>query len=436
MLEAEALFAQGDIARVSGQRETALKHFAAAKEIAAAAGNPELHWRSDFGRGQALEALNQNKDALAAYEEAVKSIEQVRSELSEERFRAGYIEDKYQVYVALVQLLLKMGKTDEAFFFSEKLRARSYLDLLSRGQPPIRNDAQRQKESVLRNRIRELQRKLEEESGKPSPERRSEAFDLFSKELSEAEREYEAFLDDLLSTDPNYAATRTLKVPTRAEVKHQLSPDTALIEYVVAVDSLESFVLTANGLRAKSLPFGAPDLQTKIEFLRDVLLRKNTDEWKLPARSLYQILIGPIEDAGWLRSIKNIYIVPHSVLHYLPFAVLAKSVRTASGSERITDSSRASFSLANDSQPSLGTASISDRLLIDDYILAYLPAAAALVYGGKGNAASTSMLAMAPASTRLRYAQQESQNVSAFYPRAAHVTCRQWRHRKLFQAAR
>ena len=140
------------------------------------------------------------------------------------------------------------------FFFSEKLRARSYLDLLSRGQPPIRNDAQRQKESVLRNRIRELQRKLEEESGKPSPERRSEAFDLFSKELAEAEREYEAFLDDLLSTDPNYAATRTLKIPTRDEVQRQLSPDTALIEYVVAVDSLEIFVLTANGLRATRTP--------------------------------------------------------------------------------------------------------------------------------------------------------------------------------------
>jgi hypothetical protein len=65
----------------------------------------------------------------------------VRSELREERFRAGYIEDKYQVYVALVELFLKLNRVSEAFSFAERLRARSYLELLDRGQPPIRSEA-------------------------------------------------------------------------------------------------------------------------------------------------------------------------------------------------------------------------------------------------------------------------------------------------------
>jgi len=385
-LEAQALYVQGEVARLLGREDEALTRFTAGEALVAQIADPELGWRFAYARGQALEALNRNEEALSAYQRAVKTIEQVRSELREERFRAGYIEDKYQVYVALVQLLLKLGKADEAFVTAERLRARSYLDLLSRGQPPVRDDSQRQKETGLRNRIRELQRKLEEEANQPLPKRRGEAFELFSKELADAERSYENFLDDLLRTDPNYAAARALKVPNVDELKSQLPAGTALVEYVLAENSLEIFVLTGGELRARSIPVRASDLQSKVEFLRDVLLRKKTNEWQAPAKSLYQTLIAPIEDAGWLRGINRIYIVPHAILHYLPFAALAKN--NVSGT----------------------------RFLVDDYVLAYLPAAAALVYGGKATTSSSSVLAMAPSSTRLRYTQKESQDVSGFFP--------------------
>src|SRR5256885_14525951 len=118
-------------------------------------------------------------------------------------------------------------------------------------------------------------------------------------------------------------------------------------------------------------------------------------------------MIWPIDDAGWLQGIKNIYIVPHSILHYLPFAVLAHH-HTSSGAKGRGN--------AGSPQASYQSESRSERLLVDDYVLAYLPAAAVLVYGGKEKAPSNSVLAMAPATTRLRYAQQESQNVSTFFP--------------------
>jgi CHAT domain-containing protein/Tfp pilus assembly protein PilF len=386
-LEAQALYVQGEVERFVGREDEALTRFTSGEALVAQIADPELGWRLAYARGQALEALNRNEEALSAYQSAVKIIEQVRSELREERFRAGYIEDKYQVYVTLVQLLLKLGKADEAFVTAERLRARSYLDLLSRGQPPVRDDSQRQKETGLRNRIRELQRKLEEEANRPSPQRRGEAFELFSKELADAERSYENFLDDLLRTDPNYAAVRALKVPNVDALKSQLPAGTALIEYVLAENSLEIFVLTGGELRARSIPVRASDMKSRVEFLRDVLLRKKTNEWQAPAKSLYQTLIAPIEEAGWLRGINRIYIVPHAILHYLPFAALVKN--------------------------GVG----GTRFLVDDYVLAYLPAAAALVYGGKAATSSSSVLAMAPSSTRLRYTQKESQDVSGFFPK-------------------
>jgi CHAT domain-containing protein/Flp pilus assembly protein TadD len=385
-LEVQALYAQGEIARARNRNEEALNYYSSGEDIVRETGDPELMWRLNFGRGQSLEALKRNQDALAAYQDAVKTIELVRSGLRQERFRAGYLEDKYQVYVALVELLLRLGHADEAFVFAEKLRARSYLDMLSRGRPPIRNQTQRQTETALQNRVRELQHKLEEESAKPSPDQKRQALDLFSKELDDAERDYETFLDDLRRTDPAYAAVRALSVPSGKEVEQRLTANTALIEYVLGEQNLVIFVLTSEGLRAKTVPLRALDLEARVDTLRDLMLHKNTNEWKLPAANLYRTLIAPIEEAGWLQGIKQLYIIPHAILHYVPFAALKKG----------------------DGNPS--------RFLLDDYVLAYLPAAATLVYSDKPTRSSNSVLAMAPSSTRLQYTLRESQSVSELFP--------------------
>ncbi len=380
-LEAEALYALAEVFRSRGRQQEALNAFSEGTTIVTA--NPELSWRFDFGRGQSLEALGRNDEALAAYQSAVKTIESVRSELREERFRAGYIEDKYQVYVALVQLLLKLGRAEEAFVAAEKLRARSYLDMLNRGQPPIRNQTQRQREGTLQSRIRDLQRKLEDEQSKPIPERKRQAVDLFSKELDGVEREYENFLDDLLRSEPGYAAVRALKVPTGDEVRQRLPPGTALVEYILGENDIVVFVFTAEGLRATTIPSQSSDLKSRVETLRALILRNKTSEWKLPASALYKTLIGPVENAGWLKGIKQLYIVPHAILHYVPFAVLQNS----------------------------------HKALVDDYVIAYLPAAAALVYGDRRVKQTSSMLAMAPANTRLQYTQLESASVSGYFPK-------------------
>ena len=352
--------------------------------------NPELSWRFDFGRGQALQSLGRDTEALSAFQDAVKTIETVRNELREQRFRAGYIEDKYQVYVALVQLLLKLGRAEEAFVAAEKLRARSYLDMISRGQPPIRNQSQREKEETLRSRVRNLQRNLEKESSKPGPEQKRAAIDSYSKELTSAESEYEKFIDDILSSEPSYAAVRSLKVPTGAEVSKQLTADTALVGYVLGENVINVFVITVEGLKAKTISTRGEDLKSRVETLRDLMLRKQTNEWKLPSASLYDTLIAPIEREGWLKQTKQLYIIPHAILHYVPFAALGKN---------------------ND-------------LLIDKYVVAYLPAAAALVRGEKSAESRNSILAMAPANTRLQYTRLESENVSSLFSQTKH--CVSW----------
>jgi CHAT domain-containing protein/Tfp pilus assembly protein PilF len=384
-LEVQALFACGEVARARGQPKEALHHYAAGEDILRSVMNPELAWRLAFGRGQALETLGRDEDAVFAYRDTVVNIENLRSQLREERYRASFLEDKYQVYVALVRLLLKLGRIEDAFLYSEKLRARSYLDLLNRGAPPLRSESQRQTEIAIRGRIRQLQQAIEVETSKPPQEQRRRALELFSEELGEAERSYAIWLDDLARTDPAYAAIRALKVSSSREVQRMLPPNAALMEYLVGENGLTIFVLTRDNLQAKTVPSRSADLYAKVELLRDLLLRRD-DEWRLPAASLYRTLIAPIEQSGWLDGIHRLYLVPHEILHYVPFAALPRA------------SDRAS------------------RFLVDDYVLAYLPAASSLVNGVINGNRGKAVFALAPARSHLVYAQQEAKRVTDFFP--------------------
>lgn len=379
--EARAWHALGEAAREDGQLQLALTHFAKGKEIAQQLTDPDLLWRIAFGEGRALEKLDRNEEAVAAYREAIVTIESVRGQLQEDRYRAGYIEDKYQVYVALVQLLLRMGKPQEAFETAEKLRARNYLDMLNRGMPPVRDETRRQQEAALRERIRKLQAAVEQERDQPEHEPRRRALEVYTEELAAAEREFQDMLDDLSRTEPAYAAARALRVPSSDEVQSQLPPGAALLEYLVGEESFSVFVVTREQLRAKTIPTPNKELRARIELLRDLITRADSGDWQLPAAALRRILIEPLEKEGWLEGVSKLCLVPHGLLHYVPFAALPRQ---------------------GQGKP---------QFLLDDYQISYLPAASALAYRSQEPSLNTRLMALAPERAGLRYARQEAQSI-------------------------
>ena len=383
-LQARAEFAAAEVARKQNDAAKALGHFAEAERTLESAPDPELAWRIAFGRGQTQEAAKKDEEAVAAYRRAVEIIEDLRNQLREERYRSAYLENKFQVYVALVQLLLKLGRPEEAFRYSEKLRARSFLDLIGRYGPPIRNEAQRQTEAALRERIRKLRDEIEAENSQPSQERKRQKVEAYSAELVGAEREYQNLLDELMSSDPAYAVARTAAIPSSAEVRQRLPEDVALVEYVVGESEVAVFVLRRDGLKARILPHRAEELQARVELLRGLIARESGEEWRLPAERLYTDLILPLEEVGWLGGVQRVYLVPHGILHYLPFGALPVSKENG-------------------------------RLLVEQYEITYLPAAVVLTLGPGASVARQSVLAMAPARTKLQFTQEEARSVFAAF---------------------
>ncbi|MDP9268491.1 MAG: tetratricopeptide repeat protein [Acidobacteriota bacterium] len=379
--EAEALLILGDLLRRQGELQPSLARLTEAEKVAAPIANPDLNWQIAYGRGRTLEAMGRVDEAISAYRQSVEIIEGVHSELKEERYRSGYLQDKSQVYIALIRLLLRRDKAGEAFSFAERLRAQGKSTPLERNVSP----EAAQHELELRLRIQRLHRAIEEESAKGA-EFRGRAAAVFSEELQAAQREYQNLLDDRHGRRSGRAT-----VATAERIRQSLPADAALLEYVVADDSVLIFVLTRDQLRSTSSPVSLEELETRIELFRDLLNRRTGDQWRPPAESLRHSLVDPIEAAGWLRGRRRLFLVPQGVLHYLPFAALA----------RTTDS--------------------RTRFLVEDYVLQYLPSASTLAAEPGSAGLDRRLFALAPSRSHLLFATREVQAIQTLLPHGARL---------------
>lgn len=376
-----AIHTQAELSRLQNQPEQALAAYDQALRELAAAPNPELEWQVRYGKGLALADLGDKEAAIVSFQTAIALIEGVRDRLHEERFRAGYVQDKYQVYVDLVRLQLELGRQEDAFSTAERLRSRSYLDLIESGRPPDPGKQDQLLEFAMKERIQTLRRALAEENNRIRPEQRQPAINVYSQELLAAEQQYQALLDDR-----HRSGTAGMnQTPTYREVGASLEADEALIEYVVGSESVMLFVLTHDSLDTDTISLRREDLENKVELVRNLIRRQDNEHWKKPAASLAKSLLEPVMVNGRMDGINHLYLVPHGTLNYLPFALL----------------------------PSRGTE--DSRRLIEDFTLAFLPTAAALLQENGVSANTSSMLVMAPERSHLQNATEEAQAVNTFF---------------------
>ena len=274
-LEGEALYMLAEVDRSDGQPSNAIERYAEAEATLAQSGDPELLWQIHYGRAMAHEALGDKRAAVDALIVAVTIIESVRDRLIEQRFRSGYLQDKYEVYIELVRLQLDLDLTEEAFSTAERLRARSYATQLDRGGWPEFSSNDQRKAHALRERIQQLQRALSDEETKALPERRQAAVQTFSTELLLAQRDYQIFMDDR-GQEPRLAGEMP-EIPSSAQIQAKLTHDDVLLEYVIGQENLVVFALTSAEILASSRPTSRDDIARRVELLRDLIRTPEDD---------------------------------------------------------------------------------------------------------------------------------------------------------------
>ena len=382
LMEAHALDLIGESEIRSHLLNDAKTALDAAKALATESGDVETLWRADFHRGQFLELLHRDEEAVEAYQASVEVIEGVRAQINEQPFRTGYLQDKQKVYLALVRLLLKLGRAGDAFTYSERLREFSYLNLLN---GPI-TIAATQDQAEVEARIRRLQRNIEVENARPQAQQRSLALKNYSEGLLEAQRTYSSFIASYQSS------VGRIRPADAEEIARALPQGTAVLEYVVDENQISAFVVSSSGLHAATTRISQQNLLAKIQLLRDLVTAGDEDRWAKPAASLYSILISPLSNRGFLKGTNSLIIVPHSTLNYLPFAIL----------------------------PSATTGRI--RFLVEDYNIRVLPAAGLALSAEHAPRDSRGrLLAFAPSRSGLRFAAEEARDVGKIFAPASEV---------------
>ncbi len=382
-IEAQAIAGLGWVALARKNYQQALERFQSALTLAARLDRVPQLIDLENGIGRTYAEHGRHEEALAAFARSLALVEDVRSELQEAGLRSGFLEDKQLIYHRAVRSALALGKPAEAFGYAERGRARAFLDLLG-NQAVLSGGKTRalvEEEVRLRMRLHEASATAEDEldeGGLAASRAKAEA----------AQRAYREFLDRVRKENLEQASLMTVEPVTLQEVQNLLPEGTTLLEYLVTSGEVALWVIERNRVEVVRLPVPRRDLVGRVrEFRKTMTPQTGIEEVQIKARALYDRLLAP---ARPLIRGDRLLIVPHDVLHYLPWGAL----RSPKG-----------------------------KWLVQDFTLATLPSASVLKFlQGKGGEASDAVLAvgnpdLGPA-LNLRYAEREARAVGERFPGA------------------
>ena len=309
---------------------------------------------ADALAARAHRRLGQLDAAIARGRRAAEGIERVRRSLGLGELRTAFVTDKARVYADLVLALLEADRTAEALEVADNARSRALIEHMAAAR--LHAGDTTSAEALLVERARVLQRidallsRLSATAAAAPRERSGSVTGGQSAtvdELAAARREFDELL--VRSPQPN-GALATVDRSNTQTIRRALRADEALVEFFVIGDRTLIFVLRRDVVRAFTSSTNAEDLAGRVRLVRDLLGRAPTrDSGNVGAdvvlRALHRTLIEPLVASGTLAGARQLIVVPHGALAYLPFAALRSS---------------------------------SGRPLVDDYALLYLPVAAAL----------------------------------------------------------
>jgi CHAT domain-containing protein/Tfp pilus assembly protein PilF len=267
--------------------------------------------RSSGRRAEAVDPLKRAASALDHQLSMLGGTDEIRA-----RFRATW----RHVYRDLADLLLELGRPDEAFETLERSRARAFLLLLrSRGVlPPGLSPALERERRALAADSAELQEKAARVRAAGGPEA--------AQALAGERRRLQIRRDQLaerLQGEPRLAGL--VSVAGVSDARAALQGRAAALSYFVGATSTRLAVMGATGaVQVLELPVGEDELRDLVDRMRFLLEARAPAADPLPlAARLYERLVAPA--APLIEGAPSLLVIPDGPLHRLPFAALVEA---------------------------------------------------------------------------------------------------------------
>jgi CHAT domain-containing protein len=299
---------------------------------------PALAYQSNYLLGTLAYQQGDLPQARHHYDAARRQLEQLRGRLMIE-FRADFLEDKQVVYEDLVEVCLEMNEAEASLLYAERAKSRALLELLA-FRLDMSLEARTEADKPLVAELVQLREERDRlyrrwEGGEVTRERgrmtaMAEGQQMAQQDVLAVEKRITDLWHKLLIRNADYAREAALWQVHTESIQPYLDKDTALLVYVIAKGKLLVFQVTHDAVQVIHLSISLTQLQ---RWLQLMWLNLKSVPKSAPARldlltvniqgilhQLYDQLIQPL--AASLQGYKNLIIVPHGPLHYLPFHAL------------------------------------------------------------------------------------------------------------------
>ena len=296
-----------------------------------------LDYQAFFLKGQIEEALGNPIGAYESYQTARERLEALRSILWGEDLKIAFMRTKLEVYERLVDLCMRRddgeGAASEIFGYIEQAKSRSLRDLFFE-RVPIAVAAAGPTELV--RQIRTLREELNwhyhrvEIEQLRRDEGSAERLDTLQARLRRREETFIHVLREMPSDKREAAGLHGTGVASLEEIRTVMRPGMVLVEYFRTADRVMAVVLTENQLEIIPVTT-VPRIRQLLGLLQFQLAKfllpseyvGRVANVALPAtqahlRELHAELLAPLD----LPVRGHLVIVPHDLLHYVPFHAL------------------------------------------------------------------------------------------------------------------
>jgi CHAT domain-containing protein/Tfp pilus assembly protein PilF len=326
--EGRALNGIGLIYSNLGQQAKALDHYERALAIMQEVGDRAAAGVTLGNIGFLYKEQGDNPKAISYFQQAITLIESLQSEIRVEELKSSFaanVAEQTNTYERLVDLLWEEDRFQDAFDYTERARARAFLDQLAGGAIDFRAGADADllaRELTLRNEIAALRTQLITLRNRPTNELDMDAIAAVEAQLGAQESDYSQLLTDIKLQSPEVAELVSVDVAPLEDIQRLLDANTTLIEYFFTEDRLLAFIITPDGFETVAVEVSHGELAQTITAFRD--FASLDDPHPASLNQLYTWLITPLKDK--LKT-PVIGIIPHGILHYLPFAALTDGER-------------------------------------------------------------------------------------------------------------
>ncbi|HJZ71678.1 MAG TPA: CHAT domain-containing tetratricopeptide repeat protein [Vicinamibacterales bacterium] len=341
-MPAKAALADVLMARIaldSGHRARALALSLSAVRRVDAVQAPAVGWQAALMLGATHEALGHTADAYAAYRSARRLLEELRSHLRGDELKITFLSDKLAVYEGLVTMALEdeasLSRADTALTYIEEAKSRSFADLIAfrATELPAREPGGERAAAGVREARQQLHGYDHQIERETTGQRNVDLARLarLRKDASLREAQLADRLRALQTVDAELADLHGVGEIDVAAIRAALPPGVQILEYFIGRGTIRACIVSRDQIEIRDigtegavagivhlLRFQLGKFRLHTDYLR-TFGRVLTDATTSHLERLHRLLIAPVRP---LLTGRHLVVIPHGVLHYVPFHAL------------------------------------------------------------------------------------------------------------------